>query len=108
MAVMLCSGVVSLYLYDTQLIVFVKDSELILQIPILKFSKSYSLKELEIIDVYDPDQSFSNIKLYFGSRKKTLNLYFVDNPTQVVQKLWQAKINATKPDQSDQNKQIAA
>lgn len=104
MAIMLCSGVVSLYLYDTQLVVFVKDYELYLQVPLLKISTSYSLKELETIDVYDADQPFSNIKLYFGQKKKTLNLYFIDNPSQVIQKLWETKVNALKNEVLDNSK----
>ena len=92
MAIMLCTGVVGLYLYDTQTKIFIKDHQLFWQIPMLKIGKSYNLMELQTIDVFDIDQPFSNIKLHFN--KKIVNLYFIDNPTTIIKSLWQAKKDA--------------
>lgn len=107
MSITLCIGVISLYLYDTQIHIFVRDHELVWQIPVLKVSKSYSLLDLETIDVFDPEQPFSNLKLHFRAKKKVLNLYFIDNPAQVIQKLWQTKVDALKSGQEIE-KNIAA
>jgi hypothetical protein len=94
MSVALCCGVMALYLYDTQIQIFIKDQNLHWQIPIFKIKKTYSLLELNTIDVFDPEQPFSNLKLSFGKNKKILNLYFIDNPEKVIKVLWQSKVDA--------------
>lgn len=96
MSVCLCCGVSCLYLYDTQIHIFIKDQKLHWQIPLLKINRSFSLLDLNTIDVYDPEQPFSNLKLSFGPKSKTLNLFFIDNPTQIIQKLWQSKVEALR------------
>lgn len=96
MSVFLCCGVTCLYLYDTQVHIFIKDQCLYWQIPVLKVNKCYSLLDLNTIDAFDPDQPFSNLKLSFGLKNKTLNLYFIDNPAQTIQKIWQSKIEAVQ------------
>lgn len=100
MSVCLCFGVSCLYLYDTQIQIFIKDQSLHWQIPMLKIKKSYSLLELHSIDVYDPEQPFSNLKLSFGTKKKTINLFFIDNPALTIQKLWEFKVKALKDHQN--------
>lgn len=96
MSIALCCGVFTLYLYDTQLQVFIKDDHLHWQIPALKIQRQYSLIDLQTVDVFDPEQPFSNLKLSFGLKKKVINLYFIDNPEKIIQKLWQSKVEALK------------
>lgn len=94
MSVFLCCGVSALYLYDTQIHIFIKDGMLYWQIPKLKISKSYCLIDLKTIEAFDVDQPFSNLRLAFGAKNKIINLYFIDNPAQMIQKLWQSKVEA--------------
>jgi len=88
-------GIGSLYFYDTQVKTFLDETHLHWQIPLLKLKKKYLLKELLVIDVLEPEGSFSNIRLVF-SKGKICHLLFVDKPAQSAKIILQAKHQATK------------
>ena len=94
-------------MYDTQIQIFIRDQYLYWQIPLLKIQRSYDLIDLTTVDVFDPEQPFSNLKLSFGKNKKIINLYFIDNPEKIIKALWESKLEALNA-KANENKQKAA